>query len=165
MNEPLRIHMAWGYVDIGPTNEVHIVSTVEDPPKVRLAAAAGRSLGAISFNRLRADGQQEEVVLLQGKIDERWPVDSLVGELRLDLRRPARPGESDDAQMVPIVLCRHDGVTWLVPQQAADSGAVTADAIVSATGRYRLLMQNDGNLVIYDDVRGLPIWASNSVQP
>lgn len=100
----------WGWLEFDG-NELSIVSTVEDPPKVRLAALYGRSLGALSFNRLRPDGRQEEVVLMQGKIDERYPT-GLGGELLVQARRPGGVG---DAAMTNVLLLRSDGVTFYVP--------------------------------------------------
>lgn len=35
-----------------------------------------------------------------------------------------------------------------------------SDRITSANGRYTLIMQNDGNLVVYN--QGKPIWATNT---
>jgi hypothetical protein len=66
-----KLELPWGYLEAG-TNEVSVISTVEDPPKIRLAAAKGLSYGALSFNRLRSDGRQVETILIQGKQDERW---------------------------------------------------------------------------------------------
>lgn len=40
-----------------------------------------------------------------------------------------------------------------------------SDALLSSNRRFRLLMQNDGNLVIYKTDGSGPIWASGSVQP
>jgi hypothetical protein len=36
------------------------------------------------------------------------------------------------------------------------------DAIISGNGRYRLVMQLDGNLVMYSSDCGTPVWASNT---
>lgn len=103
----LTLDLSWGRVEI-EGNEVSILSTVEDPPAVRLAALSGGSLGKWSFNRLRPDGQQEELVLLQGKVDERTP-DTLSGELTLHIRADD-PTLSDDAQMRHVVTFRHDQI-------------------------------------------------------
>jgi hypothetical protein len=35
-------------------------------------------------------------------------------------------------------------------------------SMTSSNGRYRLTYQNDGNLVLYDDVARIPLWASNT---
>ena len=42
-------------------------------------------------------------------------------------------------------------------------GRLTAgQSITSSSGRYRLLYQTDGNLVLYDDVSGAVVWSSNT---
>ena len=38
----------------------------------------------------------------------------------------------------------------------------TNNSITSADGRFHLIMQTDGNLVIYQPI--VPVWASNTVQ-
>jgi hypothetical protein len=82
---PQSILMPWGYIEFS-NNEVSIISTVNDPPKVRMASAEGGSLGAVSFGVLRTDGRQEEVILIQGKRSEEHRHDphNLSGELRAD---------------------------------------------------------------------------------
>lgn len=151
-----RYAIPWGYLDVG-TNEISIVSTVKDPPKVRLGADAGGSLGCFSFNR-----GTHEVVLLQGKIDERYrsvadegtsprPTE-LVGELRVDLLRPRRPGDTDDSQMVPVLTLRHDGVTCHVPGLVAQAEP-RVGAMWSEDGLFVTQQQSDGNFVSYELAR------------
>lgn len=114
-----RIEMEWGYIDIGK-NEVSIVSTVEDPPKVRCCSVAGLSLGALSFGRLRADGQQVEMVLIQGKQDERTrdlePGDprTYAAEFTVHMNN----GGEADANMVRVMEVRSDGIRFDVPISA-----------------------------------------------
>lgn len=102
-----RIELDFGYVLYGG-NEITIVSTVEDPPKLRFASAAGLSLGAFSFNRLRPDGGQTEMVLFQGKQDERFRNDpnNPTAEMTIHLNN----GGDQDSNMVPVMELRHDGV-------------------------------------------------------
>ncbi len=106
-----RIDTPWGYIDIG-NNEVSVVSTVDDPPKVRLASAAGLSLGAISFNRLREDGAQVETILIQGKQDERTrdlPTTdprSFASELTFHVNS----GGQEDSHMRKVFELRSDGL-------------------------------------------------------
>ncbi len=109
--------MPWGYVELS-NNEVSIVSTVPDPPKVRMAAPEGISLGAMSWGRLRADGHTiDEMVLVQGKQDERTRAlgrpYNLAGEFTIHLN----DGGDQDANMVPVVQGRWDcvmvkGINW-----------------------------------------------------
>lgn len=109
-----RIEMPWGYVDIGSEsgkNEMLIVSTVGDPPKIKFASPEGISLGAFSFGRLRTDGSHiiDEMVLFQGKQDERTRDDpnNQAAEFTLHLNDGSNTG---DAAMVPVIQARHDGV-------------------------------------------------------
>ena len=115
----MRIDSPWGYLEFDEdgSNELLIVSTVEDPPKLRLASPAGLSLGAISFNRLRPDGKQDEMILLQGKQDERTRAlpssdkRSLMAEFTIHMNR----GGDQDADMVRVCEVRHDGIVVDVP--------------------------------------------------
>lgn len=103
-----RIYLLWGYIEFG-NNEISVVSVVGDPPKIRQAAALGISLGAMSWGRLRSDGQIEEMVLVQGKQDERTrdnPLD-YSGEFTIHIRDGSIEG---DAAMIPVVEARHDGI-------------------------------------------------------
>lgn len=113
-----RFDMPWGFIELG-NNEVHVVSTVEDPPAVYCASKAGISLGSMAFGRLRSDGRIETMVLLQGKQDERTRQDphNYSGEVTLHIRH-WQPGVGDDAQMVRVCEARHDGVRFDVPVTA-----------------------------------------------
>jgi hypothetical protein len=61
-----------------------------DPPKVRLTGDSG---GAVSFNKLRPDGGQEEVFLITGGLDEQ-DANSLGGQLKIFVRRRYADGDS-----------------------------------------------------------------------
>ena len=110
----------WGYV-VFDTNELSIISTIADPPKVRMASPAnedgGLSLGAFSWNVLRADGRQVETILFQGERDERFrhlPISdprALASEFTIHMNR----GGQADADMVRILEARHDGIRFDVP--------------------------------------------------
>ena len=115
-----RIPLEWGYIEIGP-NEISIVSTVEDPPGLRLAARKGGSLGKVSWNVERSDGRQEEIAQLQGKLDERYRHDpkALAGEVTWHVRKPYADG---DSAMVLIETMRYDGVVFHVPVYRAHAG-------------------------------------------
>lgn len=137
-------------------NELIVRSLNDDPPKVRLEAPAGSlSKGLITWGTRRPDGRFEELALLQGKQDERHRDDpyDFTGEIDLFCRRFV-PGTGDDGQFLRVATIRHDGVTFYVP-------AVSGELLRSNNGRYRLVMQGDGNLVVYDDgEEGRPIWSS-----
>lgn len=109
-----RVDMPWGYIEID-TNEIRVVSTVEDPPKVRLGSVAGGSLGGVSFDRIRPDGRSVELVLVQGKQDERTRGQSLpaayAGEITVHINR----GGEDDADMRLVATLRYDRVQFHVP--------------------------------------------------
>src|SRR3990167_19738 len=60
-----RIYLDWGWIEYGK-DEVTVASTIENPtdtPKFRLASISGS--GAVSFNKLRPDGKQDELALLK----------------------------------------------------------------------------------------------------
>lgn len=105
-----------GYVETG-MNEVSIVSTVDDPPGLRLGvmreAGWGRSLGKLSFNSVREDRVQDECVLIQGKLDERFAESDLVGEYVFFVRTP--PGGGDEGDMVRVLTLQHDRIVAHVP--------------------------------------------------
>lgn len=118
-SEQTRWNMAWGYIEL-TNNEVNIISMVGDPPKVRMAAPVGISLGALSWGRLREDGRTiDEMVLVQGKQDERtraagvpYPY-NLAGEFTIHLNN----GGNQDSNLVPVVQGRWDcvmvkGINW-----------------------------------------------------
>ncbi len=158
-----RYPMPWGYIEIN-TNEVSIVSTVEDPPKVRMGAVAGGSLGCLSFNHVRPDGVQEEVALMQGKIDERFrsatdggtgQQTELVGEVRFDIKGPLR-GQTDDKATVAVMQLQHDRIVVhkpLVDPQGNAYGGGEGGGIISdiwaPNGLGVTQMNPDGNFVTY----------------
>ena len=86
-----KIDLGYGYIEYGG-NEITIASTIDDPPKIRLATPKfgdSVSLGAVTFSRLRPDGEQEEMLIIQGTQDERYrnnPVD-YSGELTIHIRK------------------------------------------------------------------------------
>lgn len=107
---PDVISLDWGYIHFG-NNEMTIVSTVVDPPKFKLYSSAGISLGAWAFGRMRPDGVFEEMVLLQGKQDERTRANpqDYSGELTVHIRNGSIPG---DAGFIKVLEMRHDGC-WM----------------------------------------------------
>ena len=177
-----RIDLDWGYIEYSK-NEVSIISTVEDPPGLRLGAMHGGSMAKISINHVRPDGVQDEIGILQGKIDERFrgPEDggtgtgfALVGEWRFDVRRPPRDGDpSDDKQMEPGLQILYDKVVVHKPLMFADGGSVGgggngggggAPSILSSpNGRVQLAAQSDDNLVLY--IGGVAVKAVHGLPP
>jgi hypothetical protein len=47
-------------------------------------------------------------------------------------------------------------------QAGPGEGMVSGQSVTSCDGRYRIAMQVDGNLVLYDDQENRPIWATNT---
>mgnify|MGYP001572510780 FL=1 len=92
-------------------NEIHVTSTIDDPPQLFLASPRGISLGGVTFGRTRPDGKIDGMVLIQGKQDERVRHDpnNLTAECTVHLRH-WQPGMGDDQQFVPIIEVRYDGV-------------------------------------------------------
>lgn len=117
-NDTMRteVGLEGGYVEPG-MNEISIVSTIDDPPGLRLGVRRekgwGRSLGKFSFNAVRPDRVQDECVLIQGKLDERFPQEDLVGEYVFFLRTP--PGGGDEGGMVRVLTLQHDRIVAHVP--------------------------------------------------
>jgi hypothetical protein len=108
--EVIRIQRPWGAIVI-TNNEVTIESHVDDPPAFRLHSGS-ESLGKVSFAKVRADGRVDELVLIQGKKDERTRgrEDVPYGELTVHVKGPLR--HPDDDGMRPTFLMLHD-YTWV----------------------------------------------------
>src|SRR5688572_3580847 len=106
--------MLHGFFEAVGDNETSIVSTKDDPPKHRMGMAWqwpwGRGLGALSWNWVRPDREEEELVLLQGKNEGeqggRYQFTDLAGELRLDIRGPR---DASDGGMKHVYSGFHDG--------------------------------------------------------
>lgn len=108
-----KFELDYGYV-IFRGNEIHIFSTIDDPPQVYIASNSGISLGGMTFGRAREDGRTiDGMVLIQGKQDERTRDNpkSLAGELTIHVR-DGDLSKSDDAQFVKVLEIRHDSV-WI----------------------------------------------------
>lgn len=173
----------WGYIDYGPNGFI-LVSLVPDPPEIRLGTVAVRKedgsvevsgFGKVAHDFVRENGQHEELVNWQGKLDERQrdaftasvasgrpDYTLLAGEVTLHLRKPG-PAENDDKRSVRICEMRHDGVVFDVPLRYS---LAALPYLKSYGGRFRAWMQDDGNLVVYDFAdpdQPKPLWASNTV--
>lgn len=154
---PDPIYLEWGRVEFG-RNEITIVSTVDDPPAVRLAVSRLGSMGKLSFNYLRPDGVQEEMVLIQGVQDERYRGTSdLIAEFGLNVRQPG----ANDQAMKRVLTIRHDGVQFHVPTNAGGAGHAASDRatyFTSPGGKYWGVVQDDGSprFVIYEGTPDSP---------
>lgn len=84
----------WGWIGTFDDNEIEIVSTIPDPPKVRLAVQAGKvesNLGAVSANIRREDGRHEEYGLAMFRLT----ADRQEGAAYLALRRRGHASVSE----------------------------------------------------------------------
>ena len=104
------IELPWGRIEFG-LNEMSIISTVDDPPKIRLAAPGGCP-GAISFNYLRPDGKQEELGMINISRETFGPM------LKIFL---SDDRGSEDVNMRRILEASFEqGVTCFVPFRASN---------------------------------------------
>jgi len=79
------------------------IMQVDDPPKIRLASNMnpGQSSGggAISFNRIRPDGAQEEIFLITAHVAEGYEAESNAGQLNLFCRKAYSDGDTGMVRM------------------------------------------------------------------
>lgn len=146
----------WGWVGTYDDNELEVVSTRSDPPKVRLAVEAGlveSNLGAVSFNLRRPDGRHEEYGYVMGRLT----ADKQEGALYVALR------PRGEQQSREVLYIDPNQAIFRVPVSAPNlGGGGTPSILASPNGRVVLAAQSDGNLVLYMDgtavkaVFGLP---------
>jgi hypothetical protein len=101
-------------VGVAGQNELLVYSKVADPPKLRLGAPGGGTLGAISFNDLTG-GREKEMVLMMGKDhDPDSPGDALkCGSL--DTQGLVENSAGADVDMKKISLQTPHRVNFRVP--------------------------------------------------
>lgn len=135
-------------------NELIVESKVDDPSAVRVGAPeTQRSLGKISFDLLA--GSHDELVLIQGKQTEHNNVLSgRGGEFYLGLKRE-NAASTDDAMVDALTATVAGGFRFRLPVYAPEfigplgvGLSVTGNHLVS--DRWRLYVQSDGNLVLYE---------------
>ena len=152
--------MLHGFFEAVGDNETSLVSTKDDPPKDRKGVAWqwgwGRTMGAMSFNYVRPDREEEEVVLLQGKVEggpgERYDFTDLAGEYRLDIRGPR---DASDGGMKEIFRMFHDHVRFAVPVSAPNFGSAgsRSSRFYTDHGRFCVNWQDDTGTpsgIVYD---------------
>lgn len=116
--EIVRVDMPWGYVLFGypGLNEMTIVNTKDgDPPGLRFVSPDG-NCGKWSFCIGDDPASAVEVVLVQGKKDERTRgrQDLKWGETTFHVKgEPKNPADPRDDGMRPVGLLLHDYVWWL----------------------------------------------------
>lgn len=134
-------------------NEERNYSKVDDPPKYRMGSPGpGRSLGALSGNRIHPDGSgEQEMTLQQMKQDGRAEgTTSTAGEHVFHVDN----GIGGDAGMVEVLTLRHDEIRAFGRLVATrDGGSIPSGGgsfFYSPNGRFRTQFQDDGNVVTYD---------------
>lgn len=161
-NEVARIEVGMD----GRTNEIGLIGYNDDPVKVRFASTeqgGAPTVGALSGNRIRpGDEEHLENLLLSFSVDERWPGDN-AGCFEVFARAPdaTTPGQTDDQRMKRVADFCHDSVTFHVPVFGLSTGGIT-NSLISQDGRFRAVMQDDGNLVVYDQTTApwTPVFSS-----
>lgn len=138
-------------------NELELVSTKQDPPKLRLAVEQDKvesNLGAISFNQRRPDGNHEEYGYVMG----RMTADKQGGAVYIAAR-----GADGVTREVAYFDAGH--VIFQAPIQAPglSPGGPAPAILQSADGRVVLAAQNDENLVLY--VNGKAVKALHGLPP
>jgi len=105
----------WGWIGTYDDNEIEIVSTIPDPPKIRLAVDASKvesNLGGVTFNLRRADGRHEEYGYIMGRLT----ADKRAGSLYVALRHAGEPQSREVLYIDPTVAL------FRVPVIAPNSG-------------------------------------------
>jgi hypothetical protein len=169
-------NMPDGYFKSTGQNEVTLVSVVDDPPKFRLGKLInelwGRALGCLSFNNVRADGSEDELVLVQAKETEVYnngPKNG-GGEIWIGFKEP-NSGSTDDAMKTGLVANTsgwHFHQPVYAPNLTGEYGEFNF-MMKHPNGIVWLTIQGDGNFVAYknrvpfDYTTGVPYWSSGTV--
>jgi hypothetical protein len=129
--------LPWGWVESYDDNELAIVSTIKDPPKIRLAVDADKvesNLGAVSFNLRRSDGRHEEYAVVMGRLT----ADRRGGALYLAVRPPG------DESVREIAYFDSGAVVFRAPISAPNlSGSSRPSGFTSDDGAYIYNVQGD----------------------
>lgn len=113
--------MPFGYIETSGLNDIKIVSTTGDPVNAIFAAPEGIALGAVSWGILRPDGNIEQKVLFQGKVNERTrfkpDIKEKGGEFTIHCHDGIKHYDNngdlrDDVSMKLVLVARHD-VVWV----------------------------------------------------
>lgn len=131
----------WGWIGTYDDNEIEIVSTISDPPKVRLAVQAGKvesNLGGVTFNIRRDDGRHEEYGYIMGRLT----ADKQAGAIYFATRGPG------DSQAKERAYLDHTGAYFRVPMIGSSAVGVT-DTMWAPGGLSFTQQQADGNFVTY----------------
>lgn len=145
-----------GFV-IAEGNELTIGSKIDDPPKLRLTypiSSSGGGGGAISYNASTSAGticwgsDQHEMAMdrVEQASDVRGNTANLKAERNFLLNDGS--GSSDSAMQKPLSFIWNAITKILLPLTGGGGGS--SNFVQSDNGRFRLYVQGDGNLVLYD---------------
>jgi hypothetical protein len=158
------------------TNEETVGSLVDDPPKVRVTVHItehGGGGGVVSFNASRHPGMVcmggDQLEMGYIRVEQAESVRGETGNLRSEMNFFLNDGSgADDAAMVRAFAFECDRITKMHPGFRAslrawllepDEGIPSPPAarppfkMLSENGRFELIVQDDGNFVIYDYAR------------
>ena len=164
---PENINLPGGRIEFG-VNEMSVISTVDDPAKVRIGGTRSSVFGCISGDFVRPSGVQEEKILIQMKEDDNHPGQK-GGMVEIHLQRP---GTNDDENLVRVLTLTTEYAQFHVPVRGLEplNPSAPPNELRAPNGINWLAIQNDGNLVLYrnqvpfDYGTGVPYWASGTVQ-
>ena len=150
MGEIIKI-FPWGWIGTLGDNEIEIVSTKRDPPKVRQSVVADRvesNLGSVCFNLRRtadpADERQDEMAYVMGRLT----ADKQQGALYVAL------APSVGQHCREVLYLDPNRAIFRVPVTAPNLGGAAAypARFASDDGRYVFIVQGDdgGKIVQYD---------------
>src|SRR2546425_976354 len=163
---PDPINLPWGRIEFG-LNEMSIVSTVNDPAKLRIGATECNVFGAISGDYVRPSGVQEQKILIKMAEDDNHP-GQRGGMMEVFLQRP---GTSDDENMIRVLTLTTEYAQFHVPVRGLEpqTPGVPPNELRAPNGIYWQAIQDDGNSVLYknsvpfDYSTGVAYWASGTV--
>jgi len=164
---PDPIILPWGRIEFG-LNEMSIVSTVDDPAKLRIGATESNVFGCVSGDYVRPSGVHEQKILIKMSEDDNHP-GQRGGMMEVFLQRP---GTTDDENMIRALTLTTEYVQFHVPFKGVEpqQPAVPPNELRAPNGIYWQAIQDDGNSVLYknrvpfDYSTGAPYWASNTAQ-
>jgi hypothetical protein len=122
-------------------NEERLIDKTSGDPVAWRAISANGGIAKWSI----CTEQDVEIGYLFGKRDERYPGQA-IGEFQFWLKAPGM--KEADRHVLSI---RHDG---LVCHVGANAGTAPSSFLRSPNGQYEMEIQDDGNVVVYDEQHG-----------
>ncbi len=131
----------WGWLGTYDDNEIEIVSTISDPPKVRLAVDSNKiesNLGAVTFNIRRPDGRHEEYGYVMGRLT----ADRQEGAVYIGVRG------RNDSQSREVLYIDPNQAIFRVPVTAPGlGGGIGGRVALRSHHGYYICVEPDGRLV------------------